>query len=505
MDRQSRSLWMEVPLPLFPPLKSDIETDVCIVGGGISGLTCAYTLIKSGKKVLILDKDPFVSGQSVRTSAHLTWMLDKRFYELEKTFGEEQTKQAADSHATAIDYIEKIVKQEGIDCDFKRIDGYLFLSSEDSKKTLDHEYTSICKIGKEAYHLPKVPFVTFDTGPCLHFPKQAQFHILKYLLGLLQFIQSNGGTIHFQTAAEKINDGSPCEVITSTGAKILAQSVIMATCTPINDRLLMHTKQAAYRTYVIGSLIPRGTVHQGLYWDTADPYHYIRLQKHSIDPEKEWLLIGGEDHRTGQGDVESKYLALEQWAKKRFPISEIQYHWSGEIFEPVDGLAYIGHNPLDKNIYIVTGTSGNGLTYGAIAGMLIPDLILKKENPWKQLYEPSRKTLKTTPTFLSELINTVDQYRDWFTSGDKESIQNLAKGEGIIIRKGIKKLAVYKDLKTQVHINSAFCPHLGGCVRWNPNEKSWDCPCHGSRFNGEGQVITGPANGPLFPCSIEQE
>lgn len=501
VDRQSQSLWMEVPFLSFPPLESDLDIEVCIVGGGITGLTTAYTLIKQGKKVAIIEKDPLACGQSVRTTAHLTWVLDDRFYELEKLFGEEGAKQAADSHSAAIDYIEKIIHQERIDCDFERVNGYLFLPPGESIEILDREYNVIRKIGKEVHRLPKAPLKSFDTGPCLHFPYQAQFHIRKYLLGLLKCIRENGGNIYAHTAAQSIQDGFPCQITTSTGAKIRAQSVIIATCTPINDRVLLQTKQAAYRTYVIGALVPKGSISKGLYWDTADPYHYIRIQPHKTDPEKEWLIVGGEDHKTGQdGHIESKYQILESWTKERFPISEISYRWSGQVFEPIDSLAFIGRNPTDNHIYIATGDSGNGMTHGTIAGMLIPDLILGQENPWTELYNPARKTFKAAPEFFSELLNTAHQYLDWFTPGERETIKDLPAGEGVIIRKGIKKLAVYKDLAKRLHIHSAFCPHLGGCVRWNCGEKSWDCPCHGSRFNGEGQAITGPANASLYPC-----
>jgi glycine/D-amino acid oxidase-like deaminating enzyme/nitrite reductase/ring-hydroxylating ferredoxin subunit len=499
VDRQSRSLWMEVKLPSFPALKSDVDTDVCIIGGGIAGLTCAYTLLKKGKRVVVIEKEPRVCGQSVRTTAHLTWVLDDHFYELEDLFGEPQTKLAAHSHAASVDYIEAIVKEEGIECDFARVDGYLFTPKGQSSETIDKEQKAVRKFNKEVNRLPTAPCC--DTGPCLHFSHQGQFHIEKYLSGLLAAIQKRGGKIYEHTAAQSIKDGSPCEVTTSTGATIRAQSVIVATCTPINDRIVIQTKQAAYRTYVIAALIPKGAVPKGLYWDTEDPFHYVRLQRHETDPTQEWLVVGGEDHKTGQDDhIDGHYKTLEEWTRKRFPITDVGYRWSGQVFETVDGLGYIGRNPGDNNIYIATGDSGNGMTHGTIAGMLLPDLILGKDNPWTELYDPARKTLKATPEYLKQLANTADQYLDWLSPGDKETIKKLPAGEGIIIRRGVKKLAVYKDLANQLHINSAFCPHLGGCVRWNDSEKSWDCPCHGSRFNGEGQAITGPTNHSLYPC-----
>ncbi len=501
----SQSLWMDVRLPSFPSLEKDLKVDVCIVGAGIVGLTCAYTLAKQGKSVVVVDQGPVAGGQTARTTAHLTWALDDRYYNLEKFFGEDGAQIAAHSHSAAIDYIEKIILDEKIDCDFERVDGYLFVPPEDSKDILDKEFAAIQKTGMDISKVARSPFSSsFETGTSLCFPRQAQFHILKYLQGLINSILKNNGKIFNNTRAEHFEDGFPCLVKTS-GAKVSAQSVIVATCTPINNRFFIHTKQAPYRTYVIAASIPKGSVPKGLYWDTADPYHYIRTQKHLSDPNLDWLVVGGEDHRTGQDQaIEAKYDHIEEWAKMRLPMmGKIEYRWSGQVFEPIDSLAFIGRNPGDQNIYIATGDSGNGMTHGTIAGILLPDLILEKNNPWKSLYEPTRKTFSAASKFIKGTLNVSLQYGDWFTPGEIKKIDVLSPNEGIILREGLKKLAVYKDNQNSIHINSAFCPHLGGCVRWNHSEKSWDCPCHGSRFEGCGKVMNGPAIDNLYPCPKE--
>jgi glycine/D-amino acid oxidase-like deaminating enzyme/nitrite reductase/ring-hydroxylating ferredoxin subunit len=492
----SKSLWMEVPSHSYPILEKNTRVDVCIVGAGIVGLTCAYTLLKQGKSVIIVDQGDLSSGQSARTTAHLTWVLDDRYCHLEKLFGEEGIKLIAESHDAAINYIEKIILEEKIDCDFLRVNGYLFVPPNESKDILDKELTAISKTRMQCKKIDRAPFShTFDTGTCLLFTNQAQFHLMKYLTSLAEAIIQLGGKIYSNTHVSSFEDGAPCIVKTSTSLEITAQSVIVATCTPVNDRMIIHTKQAAYRTYVIAGSVPKGSVPFALYWDTADPYHYIRVQKHISDPNLEWLIIGGEDHRTGEDpEIEQKYDHLEKWAKQRFSVlDQIEFRWSGQVFEPVDSLAFIGKNPGDKNIYIATGDSGNGLTHGTIAGILLPDLILGKDNPWKKLYEPNRKSLRASLDFIEETLNTFWQYRDWFTPGDKETIEKLSPGEGIIIRNGLQKFAIFKDNEGKVHASSAVCPHLGGCVRWNRGEKSWDCPCHGSRFDGYGKLINGPS------------
>lgn len=503
---RSRSLWMEMSLPSFPKLEKDIQADVCIIGAGIVGLSCAYTLAKQGVPVVVVEQGQIAGGQTARTTGHLTWVLDDRYYNLENFFGIEGAKLAAQSHASAIDYIEKNINDEGIDCDFERVDSYLFVPPEDSKDVIDKEFEVLKKMGMHPKKVSRAPFSeTFDTGIALHLSNQAEFHVLKYLKGLTQAILKYNGKIFANTHVAHIEENDNCLIKTSSGHTITSKSLIVATCTPINDRFFLHTKQAAYQTYVIGAPIPKGYVPKGLYWDTADPYHYIRIQKHETNPDSDWLLVGGEDHRTGQDPaISHKYNVLEKWARVRFPdMGKIEYKWSGEIFEPVDSLGFIGKNPHSKNVFISTGDSGNGLTHGTIAGILLPDLILKRNNPWENLYDPSRKTLKAISEYIEENANTLYQYRDWFTEGEAKKIDALPQDEGLVLRDGLKKIAVYKDKENKIHQLSAFCPHLGGCVRWNNSEKTWDCPCHGSRFDAFGKVCNGPSMNDLSSLSPE--
>jgi Rieske Fe-S protein len=254
--------------------------------------------------------------------------------------------------------------------------------------------------------------------------------------------------------------------------------------------------------------VPRGWVTKGLYWDTLDPYHYVRLQKLeprtdgegglSYDPENEELvIIGGEDHKTGQAfDQEERYKRLESWARSRLPrLGPVLFRWSGQVMETIDGIAFIGRNPVDQdNIYIVTGDSGMGMTHGTIAGLLLTDLILGRDNPWAKLYDPSRKTLRAAKEFLSENLNVAKQYGEWITGGAAGSAADIPAGSGAVIREGLSKVAVYRDASGTIHKLSAVCPHLSCIVSWNSVEKTWDCPCHGSRFACTGEVIVGPAN-----------
>jgi Rieske Fe-S protein len=248
---------------------------------------------------------------------------------------------------------------------------------------------------------------------------------------------------------------------------------------------------------VIGVRVPKDSVTRALYWDTGDPYHYLRLQR---EGDYDVLIVGGEDHKTGQAnDGNERFARLEQWTRERFPQSlDVEYRWSGQVMEPVDGLAFIGRNPLDEdNVYIATGDSGQGMTHGTIAGMLLSDLIQGRQNKWEDLYSPSRIRLKSLPEYASENINVAGQYADYVTAGDIKSESELRPGEGAIMREGVSKVAVYRDEKGNVHKLSAVCPHLGCMVAWNSTEQTWDCPCHCSRFSAEGRVYQGPANSDL--------
>ncbi len=498
---KSESIWMVTSdRPSHEALARNERADVIIVGAGIAGLSTAYLLGRAGKSVVVLDDGPIASGESERTTAHLTCVLDDRYFELEWLHGEKGARMIAESHSAAIDEIERIVLDEKIDCDFLRVDGYLFTPRGGDKHLLDKELQAGNRAALSDLEIVARAPLGSDTGRCLRFPNQAQFHPLKYMTALANAIKRDGGRIFTNSHVTKIQGGEQAHVEVEGGFTVSADSIVVATNTPINDLLTMHTKQAAYRNYVVGAKIPAGSVQQGLYWDTLDPYHYVRLQTLS-DPTSsdasDVLIVGGEDFKTGQADdAEERYAKLEAWTRERFPeVTEFHYRWSGQTMESVDGLGFIGRNPLDKdNVFIATGFSGNGMTYGTITGMLLTDMILGRENSWTTLYDPSRKTLRAAQTFAEETINMVIQYGDWLTAGDVEDVASIPAGTGAIVRHGLTKHAVYRDDEGKVHELSAVCPHLGAILAWNHSEKTWDCPCHGSRFDAFGNVVNGPAN-----------
>ena len=500
----SESVWT-ASMPVLPsrPLTQSLETDVCIVGAGIAGLSTAYCLSGEGKSVVVLDDGPIGGGMTERTTAHLSNVIDDGYVEIERLHGEPGARLAAESHAAAIDRIETIVTTERIACDFERVDGYLFHAPEHSGEQLEQERLAALRaglVGVVRVENPSVP--ALEPGTCLRFPRQAQFHPLKYMSGLAQAIERHGGQIFTGCHVEAVKGGKPSRIETRSGHVIMAQSVVVATNTPINDMVVVHTKQAPYTTYVIGASVPKHSVPTALYWDQADPYHYVRIHKGPAADSQDMLIVGGEDHKTGQADDgEDRHRRLEQWARTRFPmIKHIEYRWSGQVMEPIDGLGLIGRNPSDaSNVYITTGDSGMGMTHGTIAAILITDLILGRTNAWTTLYDPSRKSLKAAGTFVQENLNVAAQYGDWLSSGDVESEDHIPKGTGAILRQGIQKIAVYRDEGGELHRCSAVCPHLNCIVAWDSIEHSWNCPCHGSRFNAYGKVLNGPAKADLAP------
>jgi glycine/D-amino acid oxidase-like deaminating enzyme/nitrite reductase/ring-hydroxylating ferredoxin subunit len=484
------SLWMATVPPLVrPPLAEDLSTDVAVIGAGIAGITTAYLLALEGRRVVVLEDGVVGGGETGRTTAHLSDALDDRYHVLERLHGEEGARLAAASHTAAIDRIESIVAAEGIACDFRRLQGYLFVPPGESLDILDAEFEASRRAGlRDVRMVPRAPVPSFDSGPCLLFPRQAQFHPLAYLGALVGAIERRGGRIFGATHVTGVEAGPPAVVSTEGGRTVTADFVVCATNTPIIDWLVIHSKQAPYRTFAIAARVPPDTVPAALYWDTANPYHYVRLHG-------DLLIVGGEDHKTGQeDDAYDRFAYLDSWARERFPIGEVEYGWSGQVMEPVDGLGYIGRNPGDKaHILVATGDSGQGMTHGTIAGILLTDLILGRSNPWERLYDPSRKSLKSAAEYLKENVNVAKQYLDYVSPSEVGSVDEIRPGQGAVIRQGLTKLAVYRDDRGVLKPRSAVCPHLGCIVHWNSLEGTWDCPCHGSRFGTDGRVLNGPA------------
>lgn len=491
-----KSFWKQTAaMPSFKPLTEDAAADVCVVGGGIAGLTTAYLLMKAGKSVCLLESHELASGQTERTTAQFVTALDDRYFEIEALHGARGARLAAESHTAAIERVDQIVREESIDCALEWQDGYLFSQGDPREGILERELLAARRAGLlDIVLLNRAPIHSFNTGECLRFPRQLQLHPLKYLAGLTRALVRSGVRLHTHSPVIEFHGGDTAYVRTENGAQVRCGSIVVATNSPVNDLFAIHTKQAPYRTYVVSYTVPKGRVMRAMYWDTLEPYHYVRVESYS--ETHDLLIVGGEDHKTGQDqEPERRFEALEAWTRARFPIGDQPIsQWSGQVMEPVDGLAFLGHNPMDrKNVYVITGDSGNGMTHATIGAMLITDQIMGRANPWEQLYNPSRLNLRAGVSFFKENLNVAAQYAEWFDAKPRPDLERLKPGEGTVYREGLKMIAAYKEPSGVVKHLSAVCPHLAGIVRWNSAEKSWDCPCHGSRFDCHGQVIEGPA------------
>ena len=507
---KSTSIWLDTAHPeRREALTSNSEADVCVIGAGIAGVTTAYLLAREGRSVILLDDGTPGCGQTGVTSAHLSNVIDDRYTEMVRLHGVDGARLACDSHRSAIARIESICAMERIDADFRRVSGYLFLSPEHEESDLDEELDAARQAGVEVEKLRRANVEGFESGPCLHFPRQGQFHPLKYLNGLLAAFTQAGGRVYGGMRAVAVTSGRPALVETASGVTVTARAVVVATNVPFNDRFAVHTKQAPYHSYVIAARSAAGSVTPALYWDTHDPYHYVRVQRTSEaelggdNPDAvDLLIVGGEDHKAGQeSDTEARFAALETWMRERFPAArQVEFRWSGQVMETQDGLAFIGRNPVDRdNIYIATGDSGMGLTHGTIAGMLLTDLIQERPNRWAELYDPSRIRIGAAGDFLKENLNVAAQFASYVTPGEVSSLEEITPNSGAVIREGLTKLAVFRDEAGELHRRSAVCPHLGCIVAWNKAASTWDCPCHGSRFDAYGRVVNGPASKDLEP------
>lgn len=497
---KKESLWLDTaPPPEFPKLKGELEVDVAVVGGGITGLTTAYLLKKSGCRVAVVDQQGIGGGETAHTTAHLTFVTDARLHELAGRLGKKQAQAFWDAGLRGMRQIEEIAGELGADCELKHVPGYLFAALDkdaaEESKSLERDASLAEEMGFDADLLHGDPI--FER-PAIRFPNQLKFHPLKYVAALAKTLPGNGSHVFGQTRGSKI-DAEKHELRAEEGV-IRYQALVAATHVPIQGErgtlgaALFQTKLAAYSTYAIEAGID--CVPESLFWDTSDPYLYLRFDRGDKGCS---VIIGGEDHKTGQEkDTEARYARLEKALKRSFPSARPGHRWSGQVLETPDGLPYIGE--VGERQFLATGFSGNGITLGTFSAMLIRDLITGKFNPWTDLFSPNRKALAGTWEYLRENMD----YPAYLVKNHirpPASLKDLHRCSGAVVRIEGKKRAVYCDQHGKRTVLSPICPHMGCIVEWNEAENTWDCPCHGSRFTSMGKLMAGPAESDLLPGS----
>ncbi|MBN1204437.1 MAG: FAD-dependent oxidoreductase [Myxococcaceae bacterium] len=489
-ERLHKSLWTTTaPGRRFPALAGDLTVDVAVVGGGIAGLTTAWLLQRAGKRVAVLEMNRLLTGQTGQTTAHLTELLDTPYATLRSDFGEKGARMAAASSRAALEEIVALVAELDVDCGFQRVPLYRYAETERELRELEREVEAAQAVGLRARFTRDTP-LPYPVEGALRLEDQAQFHPRAYLLALAERLEAAGCLIFEDTRAVELQDGQPCRVITERGV-VTATDVVEATTTPLN-RLFLHTKLYPYRTYAVAGPL-EGPLEAGLYYDSQEPYHYLRTQRvEGVD----YLIVGGEDHKVGhEEDTEQHFAALEAYTRRRFPVTRLTHRWSGQVIEPADGLAYIGRNSASRHTWVATGFSGTGMTWGTLSGMILSDLILGRENPYAALYDATRVKVRAgAKDFFWENADVAFRFVvDRLSRPDGHRLSEVAPGEGKILEVEGKKVAVYREEGGACHAVSPVCTHVGCHVHWNSAERSWDCPCHGTRYSPTGKVLNGPA------------
>ncbi len=501
------SAWQAITIPEFPACNASAQFDVAIVGGGMTGLTVAYLLKNSGRSVCVLERGKIGQADTCHTSAHLTYVTDHRYSDLSRLFGKDEAYLTWKGAESAIGLIETIVREEQIDCDFDRVPGYMHtaLSGNDGDEPVDlfTEAKTIRDAGFDATYMESVP-VMDRSG--IRFDNQAKFHPLKYLRGLAEKIQGDGCSIFEHSEVTDI-ESEPTRVH-ANGHTVHCDNLVIATHVPLMGKArfikstLLQTNLAAYTSYVIGAKIEKYGLPCALFWDTASPYHFLRIDCHE---HEDYLIFGGNDHRTGQADhTEDAYAKLESLLLRFFPAARVESRWSGQVIDSHDGLPYLGESA--KHQYIATGFGGNGITFGTLGGMIICDSICGRDNPWQDLFTVERKKFHASAWsyIRANLDYPFYMFKDWM-GGDRQSQpMDLKLGEGKVIVRDGKRIACFRDEQGKLSEVSAVCTHLGCIVHWNSADQTWDCPCHGSRYSAVGAVLAGPAETPLQPVVVEQ-
>ena len=498
MTPDTTSLWLATSdTPRYEPLRGDIKVDVAIIGAGITGLTAAVLLKERGKSVAVIEKDRIAVGESGFTTAHLTEAVDARYHSLQRSFSKDDARLVAEASRASIEQIRQLIERYGIECRFRRVPGYLYTEKRSFVAEVKKEVAAGKEVGLDVSWTEEIPLPFLTRGAC-RFENQAQFHPREYLAALAAQVPGGGSHLFERSAVTEIRDG----VVWTESGRVMADVVFMATNVPIDGWTPIHIKASPYRTYAI-AYEAQGEHPEGLFWDTADPYHYTRWQDTN---EGTFMIVGGEDHKVGQeDDTEGCFARLEQYVQEHFGPQKMRYRWSGQVIEPHDGLPFIGGN--GKN-YISTGYAGQGMTFGTFGGMLVADLITGVENRWAKLFDPHRVHLRGAVKDL--VMENVDfpahLVADRLMKHDVESKQtvDVHSGEGKILEIEGKKIAAYRDDFGTLHCLSPVCTHMKCDVAWNAAERSWDCPCHGSRFTPDGQVLNGPAKKPLEKVDVPE-
>ncbi|HEX8066773.1 MAG TPA: FAD-dependent oxidoreductase [Thermoleophilaceae bacterium] len=494
LEGRSTSIWVDTaPETAYPALDREIHVDVAVLGGGMAGLMTAFLLKREGARVAVVEASNVAGGVTAYTTAKVSSLHGLRYTAVESSFGEDGARTYAEANEAAIERIAGIADGLGIDCDLRRKPAFTYAEDEQGRSQVEDEAAAAARAGLEASFTTETDLPWPVTG-AVRVEDQVEFHPRKFLLPVAAAIAGDGSHVFENTRATSVSDGAPARVETETGEVAIADHVVVATHFPFLDRGVFFARMHPERSYGLG-VYARGPTPQGMYLSTESPSHTVR--SHPTD-RGEILIVGGESHKTGQSgeDTADRVARLEAWARERFDVEEIAYRWSTQDNMPVDGVPYVGKlTPVSKRIWVATGFMKWGLTNGTAAAEILTDLISGRSNPWASLFDANRvKPMAQAKELVRENVNVGWRFaRDWLGGGDVGSVADLAPGQGGLVGRGPTKVAAYREEDGTLHALSPVCTHLACNVKWNTAERSWDCPCHGSRFHWDGSVIQGPA------------
>jgi glycine/D-amino acid oxidase-like deaminating enzyme/nitrite reductase/ring-hydroxylating ferredoxin subunit len=487
------SFWIETtPETNYPALADGTAVDVAVVGAGITGITAAVLLKRAGKTVALIDSKRIVRGASGYTTAKVTSGHGASYSKIRKAFGPDGVRTYAEANEAALARIAQFVEEDGIDCEFERRTNYVYAESAEEVAQLRQEAQVERQSGLATTLVDETP-LPFRVAAALRLENQAQFHPRKYLLALAATISGDGSHVFEQSRVHRIEHGEPCEVQTERGA-VRAGDVIVATQLPIVDRGLYFAKTYPHRSYAVAAPIGSAPDPAGMYINAATPTRSIRTLR---DGERVFIQVGGNGHKTGEvEDTPTRYDQLEEFLQMHWPgAGGIEYRWSTQDYMSHDHVPYVGRlRSGADHLYAATGYSKWGMTNGTAAAMIVSDAILGRRSPWAKLFNSKRQPRRSAlGSFLRENASAgFHFFGDRLARADRATVEELKPGEGALIRIRSQKTAVYRDEQGRLHAFSPVCRHLYCLVDWNPAERTWDCPCHGSRYDGEGRVIQGP-------------
>lgn len=488
----------------FMDLRQDLTVDVAIIGGGITGITTGYLLASAGVSVAVLEAWRVGGGTTGHSTGNLYATVDEQLNKLRSKYDLPTIEKVASSRAAAVNFIENMVRKYNMDCHFRRVPWYLISESEEDNHTVEIEYEA-CRDAGLLSSLENVSPLPFKIHRAAKVMDQAQYNPRLYLKEFAQHAEKAGCRIYEHTKVFNIEEGDPHILHTAAG-KVTAKYIVHATHSP-KGVMFVQTLLGPYREYALAVKLNNDVYPEGIFWTFNKPHHHS-IRTYTDAKGEKYLLILGEPHKVGQKEHnEECFTKLESYIRERFDVSEIKYRWAAQHYKAADGLAYIGRREKDSTVFIATGFSTDGLTYGTLAAQMIADEITGKENPYKELYAPYRHNpMKSAGDFIKENVNVLGQYlKDIPYKAEIEKLSDVPSGEAKTIEVDGEKYGAYRDHSGKLHVVSIVCTHMKCILSWNHAERTWDCPCHGSRFNHDGLVIEGPAISDLPKMSDKNE